>query len=131
MTATGVRRPRVLVVDDDPALDTLYAEELAEEGYDVTVARSGDEALARLDEIAPDVVALDIRMPGRDGIETLRAMKGRRPRLPVILNTAYGGYKADFGSWACDAYVVKSSDLTELKTAIHDALRRADVRAAG
>ncbi len=120
--AAAVRCPRVLVVDDDLALDTLYAEELGEEGYQVFVARSGDEALARIDEVLPDVVTLDVRMPGRDGIETLRAIKARRPGLPVLLNTAYEAYKDDFGSWACDEYVVKSSDLSELKAAIHRAL---------
>lgn len=115
----------MLVVDDDEALDMLYAEELADEGYDVAVARSSDEALSRLDAFSPDAVTLDIRMSGRDGIETLRAIKARRPRLPVLLNTAYEAYKGDFGSWACDAYVLKSSDLTELKDAIRRVLAHA------
>lgn len=122
MTTTAVRRPRLLVVDDDQNLVTLYVEELTEEGYDVVVAGTGTEALARLEDSSPDVVALDIRMPGLDGIETLRAMKARRPRLPVVLNTAYDAYKSEFGSWACDAYVVKSSDLTELKAALRQVL---------
>lgn len=123
MKSVDTRRPRVLVVDEDVALDTLYEAELTDEGYDVFVARSGEEALSRLDEVRPDVVSLDIRMPGRDGIDTLRAIKARRPTLPVVLNTAYEGYKADFGSWACDAYVVKSSDLSDLKAALRAALQ--------
>jgi DNA-binding NarL/FixJ family response regulator len=78
--------------------------------------------------IRPDVVMLDIRMPGTDGIVALRAIKARRPHLPVILNTAYEAYKGDFGSWACDAYIVKSSDLTELKAEIRQVSSRATTR---
>ena len=63
---------------------------------------------------------LDIRMPGPDGIETMGRMLSRDNRLPVILNTAYSSYKESFLSWSADAYVVKSSDLTELKAKIRE-----------
>jgi CheY-like chemotaxis protein len=114
--------PRILIVDDEPSIGTLYAEEFADEGYEVKVVASGNEALAVLDAFNPDLITLDIKMPGMGGIETLRAIKERRRSLPVILCTAYDEYKADFGSWACDAYVVKSSDLGELKAAVERAL---------
>ncbi len=117
---------RILIVDNDPSIRALYGEELEDEGYEVRVASSGEEALAILDGFNPDVVTLDIKMPGgTDGIETLRAIKARRPSLPVILCTAYQHYKADFGTWASEAYVVKSSNLAELKAAIRKALRGA------
>ncbi len=116
-------KPRILIVDDEPAIRTLYEEEFEEEGYEARVAASGEEALAMLDGFAPDVVTLDIKMPGgMDGIEALRRIKGRRPGLPVILCTAYPHYKASFGTWASDAYVVKSADLGELKAAVRHAL---------
>jgi DNA-binding response OmpR family regulator len=123
----GVRvGKRILIVDDDRPIRLLYEEELEDEGYEVRVASNGEEALAVLDGFNPDVVTLDVKMRGGiDGIETLRTIKARRPSLPVILCTAYQHYKADFGCWACDAYVVKSSDLAELKAAIRKALRGA------
>jgi DNA-binding response OmpR family regulator len=55
---------------------------------------------------------------GPDGIESLRRIKERHPGLPVVLVTAYGEYRSDFGTWAADGYVVKSADLTELKARI-------------
>ncbi|HWP35762.1 MAG TPA: response regulator [Thermodesulfobacteriota bacterium] len=116
-------RKRILIVDDEPSIRTLYQEEFAEEGFEVKVVASGQEALAELDRFQPDVVTLDIKMAGMDGIETLRAIKERRRDVPVILCTAYQEYQDDFGCWACDAYVVKSSDLSELKAAVLRSLR--------
>ena len=66
-------------------------------------------------------------LPGPDGLETMGRMLSQDNRLPVILNTAYSSYKESFLSWSADAYVVKSSDLTELKTKIREVL---DARAA-
>jgi DNA-binding response OmpR family regulator len=115
--------PRILIVDDEQSIGTLYKEEFEDEGFEVRTAASGREALEHLESFDPDVVTLDIKMGGLDGIQTLRAIKERRRTLPVILCTAYDEYKADFGSWACDAYVVKSSDLGELKSAVKRALK--------
>lgn len=115
---------RILVVDDEPSIRTLYEEEFEDEGYEVKAVASGEEALAMLDGFTPDAVMLDIKMPrGMDGIATLRAIKARRPGLPVILSTAYQHYKADFGTWASEAYVVKSADMGELKAAVRRVLR--------
>lgn len=112
--------PTILLVEDDEHQQLLFAEELREEGYSVVVAGSGAEALQRLKEITPDAVVLDIAMPGMDGIETLGRILAVNNRLPVVLHTAYATYKDNFLAWSADAYIVKSSDLTELK----DALKR-------
>jgi len=61
-------------------------------------------------------------MPAMDGLEALGRILGLKKDIPVILNTAYSNYKDDFMSWAADAYVVKSSDLTQLKTTIREVL---------
>ncbi len=114
---------KVLVVDDDPSIRLLYKEELEEEGYEVQVASSGQEALRVFDEFEPDIVTLDILMPDMDGIQVLRKMKEKRPRVPVIMSTAYD-YRDDFAVWASEAYVVKSSDLTELKKTIREILQK-------
>ncbi len=116
---------RVLVVDDEEGIRLLYKEELEEEGYEVELAASGEEALERLEkEDDIDLVLLDIKMQGMDGVEVLRKIKERWKDLPVILCTAYPHYKHEFGTWASDAYVVKSSDLRELKDTIKDILAR-------
>lgn len=113
---------RVLVVDDDAAIRRLYKEELEEEGYEVFLAQSGEEALRLFGEIMPDIVTLDIRMPGENGIEVLRKMKEFNSKLPVIMCTAYD-HRDDFNVWASDAYVVKSSNLNELKEIIRKCLK--------
>ncbi len=114
---------KILVVDDDPAIRMLYKEELEEEGYEVVVASSGKEALELFEKEMPDLVTLDILMPDMDGIQVLRKMKEMRPRLPIIMSTAYD-YRDDFAVWASEAYVVKSSDTTELKETIRRLLQK-------
>jgi CheY-like chemotaxis protein len=109
----------ILVVDDEANIRRLYGAELTEAGYRVLTAASWPEAEALVAREAPDLVTLDVRMgDGPDGIEALRLIKERSPSLPVVLVTAYGEYRADFASWAAEGYVVKSSDLTELKRRI-------------
>jgi len=109
---------KILCVDDDLSLLHLYRDELIEEGYEVILAKDGKEALAKFSKEKPHVVVMDIRMPVMDGIEALTAILGKNRQAPVILNTAYPQYKENFMTWGADAYVLKSSDLTELKQKI-------------
>jgi len=113
---------KVLCVDDDLSLLRLYQDELTEEGYKVILARDGKEALAKFEKENPQVVIMDIRMPVMDGIETLTVMLGKDRQVPVILNTAYPQYRENFMTWGAEAYVIKSSDLTELKQKIREIL---------
>ena len=116
----------ILVVDDEANIRRLYSEELTDAGYRVVCAGSWAEARQALDRHPFDLVTLDIRMgDGPDGIEALRLIKDRHPGLPVVLVTAYEEYQADFASWAAEGYVVKSSDLTELKGRIARELAKA------
>ncbi len=115
-------KKRILVVDDEEGLRLLYKEELEDDGWEVSLASSGEESLKMLEKELSDLVLLDIKMPGMDGVEVLRRVKEKWKELPVILCTAYPHYKHDFGTWASDAYVIKSSDLTELKQVIRDIL---------
>jgi CheY-like chemotaxis protein len=112
----------ILVVDDEVNLCKLYEKELQGAGYRVVVATSGKKALELVAQDGIDLVVLDIRMSGQDGIETLRQLVGQRRDLPVILHTAYAEYKLDFNTWMANAYVMKSSDLTELKDKIQELL---------
>jgi DNA-binding response OmpR family regulator len=108
---------KILIVDDDQNILRLYKEELEEEGYQIVTASNGQEAMDQFEKENPDLVTLDILLPDVDGIKLLRQMKEKRPRMPVIMSTAYD-YRDDFAVWASEAYIVKSSDLTELKSAI-------------
>lgn len=115
---------RILIVDDEVNQGLLYEQELTDEGYTVDVVNSGDKALELVQQNTYDLVVLDIGMPDMDGLETLGRMLSMDNKLPVILNTAYPSYKDNFMSWAADAYVIKSSDLTELKAKIRDSLSK-------
>ncbi|MBW1916656.1 MAG: response regulator [Deltaproteobacteria bacterium] len=113
----------ILVVDDDEKIRLLLSEELTDEGYQVLTAADAMEALKIIERKEPlDLVVLDIRMPGMTGVELLPRIIGMREGLPVILNTAYAQYKQDFMTWAANAYIVKSSDLSELKNKIKELL---------
>ena len=115
---------KILFVDDDPVLLLLYQEELSEEGYEVHLARNGKEALKIYDRESPQVVVLDLRLKIMDGLETLRAFLGRNRDLPVILNTASPLDGDCYKRWGAEAYVVKSSDLADLKAKIREALAK-------
>ncbi len=117
-------KKKILVVDDEESIHLLYKEELEEEGYEVLSALNGEDALKLFDEANPDLVILDINMPGMDGIEVLRQMKQKRPSVPVILSSAYPEYKQDLASWASDDYIVKSFNLDDLKDSVKRHLQK-------
>ena len=108
---------KILVVDDDLHIQRLYKEEFEEEGYEVFIASNGQEAIDLFNREDPDLVTLDILLPDIDGICLLRQMKEKNPKVPIIMSTAYD-YRDDFAVWASEAYIVKSSDLDELKATI-------------
>ncbi len=112
----------LLIVEDDTNLRRLYEEEFREEGYHVLTASSGEEALEIARRSRVTGVVLDIRLGGIDGLEVMRRLLDVSPGTAVVLNSAYPSFKSDFASWGAERYVVKSSDLDELKQAVHDAL---------
>ncbi len=112
---------RILVVDDEEAIRLLYREELADAGYQVDLAADGEEAIRKLRVGRPDLMTVDIKMPGMDGIELVSRVREVHRDLPIIICTAYD-YRRDFATWASDAYLTKSSDLGELKAKIRELL---------
>jgi CheY-like chemotaxis protein len=108
----------ILVIDDEESIRILYHDEFTDLGFRVTTAESGEEGLRLLLGDRPDLIILDIKMTGLTGIETLRRIKEFDRSIPVVLSSAYNTFKSDFGAWASDAYVVKSSDLEELKQTV-------------
>jgi two-component system, response regulator, stage 0 sporulation protein F len=117
-----MKETRILLVDDEEHIRLLFREELEEEGYIIDVASNGFEALDKIKESSFDLIILDIKMPGMDGIQTLSEIKKIEKDQKVILCSAYGEFKQDFQSWVSDAYVVKSADTTELKNTIKKVL---------
>lgn len=118
------KRTRILIADDEPNIRLLYKSELEADGYDVVVAVDGKDAVAKVDETKPDLVVLDIRMPGIDGVEALGRILDKYRTMPVILNTAFSSYQDNFMTWSADAYVEKSGDVSVLKSKIAEVLRR-------
>jgi len=83
-------KARILVVDDEPAIRDAMRMILEYEGHDVVLAGSGQEALTLVEREAPDLVFLDIKMPGLDGLETLGRLKAQNDALPVVMISAHG-----------------------------------------
>lgn len=109
---------KILLVDDEESIQIVYREEFEDEGYEIISALDGTIGLQKFKAENPDLVILDIQMPGINGVEVLRQMKMLDTTVPVILSSAYQEFKRDLGTWASDAYVVKSGDLQELKDTV-------------
>lgn len=105
---------RILIVDDEPHLRLLYETELRRAGFETMTASNAAQGLEFVETMKPDLVVLDIRMAGMDGIEALQHIIERDNSLPVVLNTAFSSYRDNYLTWSADAYVTKSSDVTEL-----------------
>lgn len=121
---------RLLVVDDEANIRLLYAQELSDEGYEVVTAGSTAEAVQKLEEESYDLVVLDIKLKTESGIDLLQRIVRERQNLPVILCSAFSCYKDDFSAWLADGYVVKSSDMQELKDEIQRVLAKKQKAAA-
>lgn len=115
---------KLLVVDDERDIRHLYAAELADEGHEVETAASVPEAVEALNRTTFDLMVLDIQMPGESGLTLLQNLARNRVKMPVILCTAFSSYKDDFSSWVADGYVVKSSDVGELKAEVARVLEK-------
>ena len=117
--------PRILIVDDDPNLLVVLAEQLRDDGYLVTTSRDGMEALRRLEEGWPDLIIVDMMMPRMDGLSLARVIKGRAD-LPIIVLSAIdaGDSKADLLDEVAEDYVTKPYHYPELRARITRVLRR-------
>src|SRR4051794_38285952 len=93
-TEAPVSRPNssrsILVVDDEPAISWALDRALTREGYGVTVTASAEQALVLADRHPPDVIILDVRLPGMDGLSALAQLRKRDPGVAVIVITAFG-----------------------------------------
>ena len=119
---------KILVIEDEKNLRLLYKQDFERDGHEVVTAADAPEGIKLVESESPDLVVMDIRLPGMDGLEAMGRVLDRHPRLPVVLNSAYSSYQDSFMSWAADAYVVKSADTDELRSRVRDLL---DARATG
>jgi DNA-binding response OmpR family regulator len=123
------RRRTVLVVDDEPNIRRLVAHHLTGAGYRVRTATNGAEALERFAEETPDLVLLDVLMPGVDGLEVLRSLKSEPDSacVPVLLLTARGTDDQIRHGWqeGTDLYLVKPFNPRELVTVVRRMLETA------
>ena len=116
---------RILIVDDEPAICWSLRGRLADEGHDVQVAASVERAETVLASFVPDVIVLDIRLPGIDGNTALPRFRERLPSVPIIMMTAFGDLQTVVESMQRGAfeYLVKPFDLSEFMTAVSRALK--------
>ena len=112
----------ILIVEDDRNQRLWLKEELELDGHLVLTAACAADALDAVQRAMPDLVVLDLGMPGMDGLELLGKLLDINKRLPVIIHTAYASYQDNFMCWAADAYVIKQSDLSQLRHTIHQVL---------
>ncbi|MCK5833031.1 response regulator [bacterium] len=115
---------KILIVDDEANIRALYEAELEDEGYEVHSVGSAQEALDIISIENFDLVILDIRMPGEDGISALEKMMVKNRNLPVIINSAYPAYRDNFLTWLAEDYIIKSSDLSNLKNKVAETLKK-------
>lgn len=115
---------KILVVEDQANLRHRYKKELSEVGYDVRTAVDGREAFRKLLQEPVDLMVLELNLPDGLGIDYLQKFVDRKKNLKVIINTDCPTYKWDFHTWAADAFLLKSDDLTELKNTIAQVLPR-------
>jgi two-component system response regulator MprA len=121
---------RILIADDEPQLRRALERALKLEGYEVSLASDGEEALAAVGAARPDAVVLDVLMPKLDGLEACRALRARGDRTPVLMLTARDGVadRVDGLDAGADDYVVKPFALEELLARLRALLRRTDAR---
>ncbi|HEY3089344.1 MAG TPA: response regulator transcription factor [Jatrophihabitantaceae bacterium] len=126
MAAPAATKRRVLVVDDEENVTHLVSSALRFDGFDTLTADNGTSALAAVAESDPDLVVLDVMMPGMDGLGVLQNLRAAGSQVPVIFLTArdaatdrIGGLRA-----GADDYVVKPFSVEELLARVHAVLRR-------
>lgn len=117
---------KVLVVEDDPGVQGMLELMLATEGLETEAVSDGIEAMARLDGPPPDLVLLDVMMPGTDGFSVLKAIRGLKAwkEVPVVVVSAAGADEDLWTGWqsGADHYLVKPFDADELREVILDLL---------
>jgi DNA-binding response OmpR family regulator len=112
----------ILVVENDNFLRRLYVMELEADGYQVMATAGGQQALETMSTQPVDLVVMDLVLPDGPGMNYMHQIVELNREVKIIINSAYPIYKMDFRSWAADVFLIKSSDLVELKNTIGEML---------
>jgi len=123
------RSKTILVVDDERILRDLLKRILTREGYRVITANDGETAIQRAKDEHPDLIVMDLRMPGIDGVEVLKRLKEMDPSLEFIMMTAYGSKELARRAMKLGArdFISKPFDVNELKETIEKHFELADL----
>lgn len=113
---------KLLLVEDEPTHRDFYSKFLAEDGHEVAEARCGREAIELAKVFCPSVVVLDLVLPDMDVSETISRLLSECGCPKIVINTNYESFRLDFRCWGADAFVVKSSDPSELKKKVRQVL---------
>jgi two-component system KDP operon response regulator KdpE len=122
---TGADKTPILVIDDEPAIRRLLRASLGANGFQVLEAGNGREGLAAIDAGKPEAVLLDLGLPDIDGLEVIRALRGRGDRTPIVVLSSRGeeASKVEALELGADDYVTKPFGIAELIARIRTALR--------
>ncbi len=114
----------VMVLDDEPSICWAFRNFLGDDGHRVSVASSAEQGIGRMAADAPDVLFLDVRLPGMDGLAALEVIRGRYPSLPVVIMTAHGTIQTAVGAVRGGAfdYLSKPFDVAQARTLVRRAL---------
>jgi len=114
----------ILIVDDDPQLRQSFVKILSEEGHAVLSANSGEAGIRVIKEKVPDLIVMDVKMPGMNGLETFQIMHQIEPKIPVIIMTAYGTTETAIEAIKLGAYeyILKPFDIPDVLELIEKAL---------
>ncbi|KAF0122547.1 MAG: response regulator receiver [bacterium] len=117
---------RVLLVDDEEEFVTTLSERLSLRGIETEVAYNGENALAKMNQRTPDIVILDVMMPGLSGLDVLRQIKETLPDIPVILLTGRGSTREGIDGMKQGAfdYLMKPVDIEDLIKKMNEAMKR-------
>jgi len=119
----------ILHVEDESSVRLLYKEVFEELGYGMIQATSGEEALKMLRSSRPDLIILDLKMPGIGGRGFLDKFQRMKIKIPVVISTAYPHMTGDPAAEIADAFVVKSGDMADLVEAVRNLLPTKPTRA--
>jgi len=116
---------KILVIDDEPDIGWLFSKILSEEGYQVLISLNGEEGISKIKKEQPDLVFLDLKLPGKDGIEILREIRRFDKDLLVIVLTAYETVKTAVEAMKLGAYdyLSKPVNIEKIKTTLENAIR--------
>lgn len=132
MEEIEMKQARILLVDDEVAFTSNMSKILSRRGYDVSSVNDGESAVKAIEDEEYDVVILDLRMPGMDGIAALKVMKRKRPLMEVIILTGHGSVESGIRGMNLGAfdYAMKPIQISELQEKINEALERKSMREA-